>query len=181
MFEYKVIFSDRKTAEIQVRLDGSVTVRMPKRATRRDADKFVNENLERIEKSLEKMARLREREITGEELEKRRDECMRRAEKYLPERTEYFARIMGVRHTGVKITSAKKRFGSCSAKNGICYSWRVMLYPDELVDYVIVHELAHIRHKDHSAAFYKFIERFMPDHEERRRRLMRPPENKNAN
>ena len=64
---------------------------------------------------------------------------------------------------GIKITSARTRFGSCSAKNSICFSWRLMLYPPEAIDYVIVHELAHIRHHDHSPAFYALIEQYLPD------------------
>ena len=174
MFDYKVIFSDRKSSEIQIKLDGSVTVRMPKRATKRDADKFVKANEKKIEASLEKMARLREnapKEPTLEEIL----EYRRRAEEYLPSRTDYFAAIMGVRHTGVKITSAQKRFGSCSPKNSICYSWTVMQYPDELIDYVIVHELAHVKHKNHGKEFYAFIERFMPDYKTRRQRLKKLP------
>ena len=88
---------------------------------------------------------------------------------------EHFAELMGVRPTGIRISSAKKRFGSCSPKNSISYSWQVMLYPDELVDYVIVHELAHIKHKNHGKDFYAFIASVMPDHKERRRLLSLPP------
>jgi predicted metal-dependent hydrolase len=77
---------------------------------------------------------------------------------------------MGVRHSGVKITSARTRFGSCSAKNSICYSLYLMQYPPEAVDYVVVHELAHIRHKNHSPAFYAEVARWLPDY--RRRQAM---------
>ena len=70
---------------------------------------------------------------------------------------------MGLVPAGIKITSARTRFGSCSGKNSICFSWRLMLYPPEAIDYVIVHELAHIRHHDHSLAFYALIEQYLPD------------------
>ena len=70
---------------------------------------------------------------------------------------------MGLVPAGIKITSARTRFGSCSGKNSICFSWRLMLYPPEAIDYVIVHELAHIRHHDHSPAFYALIEQHLPD------------------
>ena len=70
---------------------------------------------------------------------------------------------MGLVPAGIKITSARTRFGSCSGKNSICFSWRLMLYPPEAIDYVIVHELAHIRHHDHSPAFYALIEQYLPD------------------
>ena len=82
-------------------------------------------------------------------------------------RVDYYSRLMNVKPTGIKITSAKKRFGSCSGKNSICFSYYLMLYPKEAVDYVVVHELAHIRHHNHSKDFYSFVSEFMPDYKER--------------
>ena len=174
MLDYKVVFSDRKSAEIQIKLSGEVIVRMPRRATKRDAERFVAENLDKILKSLEKMEEKR-RQLPPPPNEDEIRDCIERAKAYLPARTEYFAELMGVRPTGIRISSAKKRFGSCSPKNSISYSWQVMLYPDELVDYVIVHELAHIKHKNHGKDFYAFIASVMPDHKERRRLLSLPP------
>ena len=78
---------------------------------------------------------------------------------------------MNVKPTGIKITSARKRFGSCSGKNSICFSLYLMTYPKEAVDYVVVHELAHIKYHNHSKEFYNFIERFMPDYKEREKFL----------
>ena len=89
----------------------------------------------------------------------------------IPGRVEHFAARMGVRPTGVKITSAKSRFGSCSGKNSLCFSWRLMAYPPEAVDYVVVHELAHITVKNHSRAFYRLVEQYLPDWRERRELL----------
>ena len=78
---------------------------------------------------------------------------------------------MGLTPTGIRITSARTRFGSCSGKNSICFSWRLMLYPPEAIDYVVVHELAHIRHHDHSPAFYALVERYMSDWRDRMKLL----------
>jgi predicted metal-dependent hydrolase len=78
---------------------------------------------------------------------------------------------MGLRPAGVKITSAAKRFGSCSAKNSLCFSWRLMRYPEAAIDYVIVHELAHIRHKNHGRDFYTLIGAVLPDYRERKKLL----------
>ena len=86
-------------------------------------------------------------------------------------RVDYWSDIMGLTPTGLKITSARTRFGSCSGKNSLCFSWRLMQYPREAIDYVVVHELAHIRHHDHSPAFYALIERYMPDWRERMKLL----------
>ena len=92
-------------------------------------------------------------------------------EGWLPMRVDYWSGIMGLTPTGLKITSARTRFGSCSGKNSLCFSWRLMQYPREAIDYVVVHELAHIRHHDHSPAFYALIERYMPDWRERMKLL----------
>ena len=78
---------------------------------------------------------------------------------------------MGLTPTGVRITGARRRFGSCSAKNSLCFSWRLMLYPQAAVDYVVVHELAHIAHKNHGPAFYACIAAVLPDYKARIRLL----------
>ena len=93
------------------------------------------------------------------------------AAEYLPKRTAEWAKVMNLYPTSVKITGAKTRFGSCSAGNGICYSWRLMAYPPQAVDYVIVHELAHIAQKNHSPRFYALVERYLPDRKEREKLL----------
>ena len=99
-------------------------------------------------------------------------EALRTAAKaYLPARVEHYAAIMGLTPASVKITSAKRRFGSCSGRNGICFSLYLMQYPPEAIDYVVVHELAHIRHKNHSAAFHALVAKYLPDHKARRAML----------
>ena len=82
---------------------------------------------------------------------------------------------MGLVPQGVKITSAKTRFGSCSAKNSLCFSYLLLCYPMEAVDYVVVHELAHIRFKNHKKEFYALIEACMPDYKQRRMLLKNVP------
>ncbi len=71
---------------------------------------------------------------------------------------------MGVSPTGIKINSAKKRYGSCTGENSLNFSLYLMDKPDEFINYVVIHELAHIRHHNHSKDFYKFIEQFMPEY-----------------
>jgi predicted metal-dependent hydrolase len=95
------------------------------------------------------------------------DALRQKAKAVLPQKVAYWAQKMGVAPTGVKITSARTRFGSCSGKNSLCFSWRLMQYPPEAIDYVVVHELAHIRHHDHSPSFWALVERTMPDYRAR--------------
>lgn len=83
----------------------------------------------------------------------------KRAAVILQERVETIAKSMNVRPEGVKITSAKTRWGSCSSTNHLNFSWRLIMCPPEVVDYVVVHELCHIFHKDHSRSFWESVEK----------------------
>lgn len=89
------------------------------------------------------------------------------AKRLLPAITEFYAARMGLSPKGVHITSARSSWGSCNAKGGINYSFLLMTLCRWEIDYVVVHELAHLRHRDHSAAFYAEVERVLPDHRER--------------
>ena len=74
----------------------------------------------------------------------------------------YYSEWMGLYPTQVRITGARTRFGSCSSQGHICFSWRLMQYPPEAIDYVVVHELAHLRYMNHGAEFYALIARYLP-------------------
>ncbi len=85
--------------------------------------------------------------------------------------TDEYAEKMGVRYTSISVTSARTRWGSCSANNVLRYTFRLLYCPRELIEYVVVHELAHIRYKNHSKAFWTEVEKFIPDCKLRRRQL----------
>lgn len=82
-----------------------------------------------------------------------------------------YAKILGVTPTAVRINGAKTRWGSCSGKNSLNFSWRLMLAPEPCVDYVVVHELCHILHHDHSPAFWQAVEQVVPDRKFRQQQL----------
>ena len=82
---------------------------------------------------------------------------------------------MGVMPTGLHITAARTRWGSCSGKNSLCFSLFLMRYPPEAIDAVVVHELAHIRHKNHGPDFYRFVEKTLPDYRQRIALLKQSP------
>ena len=93
------------------------------------------------------------------------------AKKYFTERTAYHAAKMGVTPQSIKINSAKTRWGSCSASKNINYSWRLGLACDSVIDYVIVHELAHLTQMNHSARFWAIVAAYMPDYKHRQAML----------
>lgn len=82
-----------------------------------------------------------------------------------------YAQMLQVTPTAVRINGAKTRWGSCSGKNSLNFSWRLMLAPEPCVDYVVVHELCHILYHDHSLAFWQEVERVVPDRKLRQQQL----------
>lgn len=164
--EYTIIRSNRRTVALEITPELKILVRAPRFMRDKDIQKFVDSHQMWLETHLEKQ-RMRQANRPPEPTAEEEGLLRQKAAQILPERVAHFSAIMGVQPTGVRITSAKKRFGSCSGKNALCFSWRLMAYPEAAIDYVVVHELAHIRHHDHSAAFYRFIASVMPDYKER--------------
>lgn len=95
----------------------------------------------------------------------------RQALAHLQKRLAVFSLMMGVLPRGLKITQAKRRWGSCSAENRLSFTWRLIMTPPDVVDYVVVHELAHIREKNHSSAFWGLVAGTAPRFQEHRRWL----------
>jgi len=169
MYTYSLSRSDRKTISLSISKALEVIVKAPLLMPKCDIDRFIADHDDWIRKNLEKqyIKNIKYPEPTEEEIKQLR----KAAKEYLPLRVKYFSEMMGVEPGSVRITGAATRFGSCSEKNNICFSYRLMRYPSNAIDYVVVHELAHIRFKDHSERFYAFIERYMPDYRERRKLL----------
>jgi len=95
----------------------------------------------------------------------------RTAASFLPERVRAYEGIMGCNSRSVRISRARSRWGSCSADNRLAFSWRLMMAPPSVIDYVVVHELAHIREKNHSLRFWSLVGEIYPDYRDRRRWL----------
>jgi len=162
---YTLIRSARRTVSLEISGEGKVTVRAPFAMPVREIEAFVSSRAGWIEKHLATLPP--PRPALTEEIE----DLRAKAKAYIPARVAYFSAIMGLMPASVKITAAKHRFGSCSGRNSLCFSLYLMQYPPEAIDYVVVHELAHICHKNHSAAFHALVARYLPDHAERRKLL----------
>lgn len=163
---YTLIRSARKTLSLEVSRTLEVIVRAPSRMPKRDIDAVVAQYDAWIDAHIEKRRLHSEAhpEPTAQEIHALR----MRAKETMPSRVEYYARLMGLAPTGLKITSARTRYGSCSSKNSLCFSLYLMRYPQAAIDYVVVHELAHIVHKNHGPDFYRLVESVLPDWKKRR-------------
>ena len=82
----------------------------------------------------------------------------------IAERIDYYSNRFQLFPKGVKITNARCRWGSCSAGNKLCFSWRVIMAPIKVLDYILIHELVHIKEKNHSKKFWGCLESFLPDY-----------------
>jgi predicted metal-dependent hydrolase len=83
-------------------------------------------------------------------------------------RVGHYSGLMGVEHQRISVKNTRSQWGSCSHAGNLSFSWRLIMAPPEVVDYVVVHELAHILHKNHSAKFWKTVGQFCPDFKARR-------------
>jgi hypothetical protein len=89
----------------------------------------------------------------------------------IEERIKIYADIMNLKFNGIKITSANKRWGSCTNKNNLNFSYKLAMAPLSSIDYVIVHELAHIKEKNHGKGFWRLVELTLPDYKKRQKWL----------
>lgn len=89
----------------------------------------------------------------------------------LSEKVRFYGSLMGVSVNRIAIKEQKTRWGSCSGKGNLNFNWKLTLMPQRIQDYVVVHELAHRKQMNHSAAFWKEVETILPDYQERRKWL----------
>lgn len=86
------------------------------------------------------------------------------AELRFKEKVKRYASIVGVEPTDVSVKTFKSRWGSCNIKGEIQFHWKIIMAPHRIIDYVVVHELCHLKHHDHSPVFWKSVERIVPDY-----------------
>ncbi len=167
--EYKVIYSDRKSLAVQITPDGEVIVRAPKRTSKKQISETVKKFTPWIEETKKK---LDNKEYGLKTASAEEEKLLReKAKRIIPEKVSYYSSLIGVIPGRITITGARTRFGSCSGKNSIAFSFYLMRFPDEAIDYVVVHELCHIIHHNHSKEFYKEIEKILPDYKKRKKLL----------
>jgi len=163
--------SNRKTISLSVTKELQVVVRAPERLPKAEIERLVAKHGEWIEKQRllqkERQSIIESRKLSADKIEALKQE----ARKIAAERVQYYSEILGVKPSGIKITSAATRWGSCSGKNHLCFPYRIALLPIRLIDSIVVHELVHIRIKNHSKQFYDEVEKYMPDYKNRIKEL----------
>ncbi len=172
-----IIRSNRKTVSIEVKPDLTVTLRVPRRITEKEIDQILNEKQSWINKHLEQM------QVRSSELEARKqpmlsmDDIKKLAEEalaYIPDRVKHCAPMVGangISYGRITIRNQKSRWGSCSEKGNLNFNCLLMLTPPDVIDYVVVHELCHRIHMDHSADFWAEVQKVLPDYKKAKKWL----------
>lgn len=147
---YKLIRSDRQTIGLEVEA-GKITVRAPRKMRKREIDAFVRENKAWIRQKLKEFPKgTREKLFTQAEI----DDLSAQARVIIPQRVRYYANQLGVSYNRITIRHQKTRWGSCSGRQNLNFNCLLLLVPQEVMDYVILHELCHLKHMNHSKDFY---------------------------
>ena len=167
---YDLIRTSRKTIAIQITLDGDVTVRAPRDCEKAEIDDLIRDRREWIEeKRAEFLAQKRECEKKQEQFPKITPESEREfrrlAKEKIPKRVALFAEQVGVDYGKITIKDTKSRWGSCSYQGNLNFCWRLILAPEEVLDYIVVHELCHRLEMNHSARFWAEVKRVLPEYE----------------
>lgn len=170
MEHYELIRSRRKSLALEITPEGCLLVRAPLRLSKARIEAFVAAHDAWIEKHLDlqrRRAAQRPPAPTAEEVEALKEQARR----LLPPKVAYWSKKMGVTPTGFQVTAARKRYGSCSGRNRLCFSCFLMRCPEEAIELVVVHELCHIWEKNHGPGFYALLEQYLPDWRERKKLL----------
>ena len=173
--EVEIIRSKRRSMAIQIRTDGSVVVRVPMHASDRAIKRFVSAHARWIADNRGEMFERRKKladnpyDIPAWESLSAADKKI--AKQKIMEHVDYYARRMEIDYGSISMRNQKSRWGSCSSKGNLNFNYRLAYLPEELLDYVVVHELAHRRHMDHSAAFWEDVETYYPAYKKCRQML----------
>lgn len=166
-----IIRSNRKTLALQLK-NGEIIVRAPLRMKDKEIYKFIELKKDWIEKHLsafnERQKELNNiRPFTKEEIAA----LTKKAKEIIPERVKLYAPKIGVTYNRITIRCQRTRWGSCSSKGNLNFNCLLVLFPIEIIDSVVVHELCHRKHMNHSQQFYKEIDKVFPEYKKLHKQL----------
>lgn len=154
---------------LSINSKGKIRVTAPKLVPKVVIEKFVKTKESWIEGVLEKLKTVKKSEFFGPKYSYHANKA--RAKKVISERLKYFAELHGFSFKRISIKNTSSRWGSCSTKENLNFNYKLIFLSQALLDYVVVHELCHLRHHNHSAKFWKEVSQILPDYRMREREL----------
>ena len=169
-FSYEIIYSSRKSLAVQITVEGAVKVRAPRGYPAASIEAFLKEKEPWILKHIDR-ARQNCPKSPPPLSDYDRNRYIQTARSVFTQKTAYYAAIMGVTYGRISIREQKTRWGSCSSKGDLNFNWRLIFAPGDVLDYIVVHELAHRREMNHSSAFYAIVGSILPDYKKQQKWL----------
>lgn len=167
-FPYEILYSDRKTLAIQITADNRVRIRAPRQMPRAEIEAFLTEKEPWVQKHLynapQPSAHTASNPAYAPLTDSERRRYIRLAREIFTRQVRYYADRMQVTYGRISIREQKTRWGSCSGAGNLNFNWRLIFAPPAVLDYVVVHELAHRKEMNHSAAFYAIVAQILPDY-----------------
>lgn len=169
----QVIRSGRKSLGLEVRPDGTVLARIPARLSDRELKAFIEKQKDWILKKVDQVKKRADArtKIQVPSVDALSDAEIQKIKDKIADRVKYYCAVMQVTVGHITIRNQKTRWGSCSNAGNVNFNYQLYYLPDELLDYVVVHELAHRRHMNHSKEFWSEVERYCPDYRVSRKQL----------
>ena len=190
--QYRIVCTKRKTLALVIERDGTLTVRVPRRVRAGDIERFVSQKKTWIQKKMRQQKEINAKfpcvkfahgekflylgiqqtlqfspNLSSLQIKEYCLKWYREQAKIIIEgRTALYSHKMGAEYKELKITNAEHQFGSCTSRKTLNFSWRLVMAPLVIIDYVVVHELSHLTHMNHSKRFWNKLGETFPKYQE---------------
>lgn len=165
-YNVEVRRSKRKSAAIKITADMQIVVFVPLYVSNNEIErmvisksKWIDEHMLKVQSAIDERSKLEK--ITFEQIKELADQAV----EYIPKRVKYYAEKENFVYNKITIKNLVSRWGSCSTKGNLNFNCLLMLTPDYVIDYIVVHELCHLREMNHSEKFWAEVEKIMPDYQ----------------
>lgn len=165
-YNVEVRRSKRKSAAIKITADIQIVVFVPLYVSDNEIErmvisksKWIDEHMLKVQSTIDERSKLEK--ITSEQIKELADQAV----EYIPKRVKYYAEKENFVYNKITIKNLVSRWGSCSTKGNLNFNCLLMLTPDYVIDYIVVHELCHLREMNHSEKFWAEVEKIMPDYQ----------------
>lgn len=165
-YNVEVRRSKRKSAAIKITADMQIVVYVPLYVSDNEIErmvisksKWIDEHMLKVQSTIDERSKLEK--ITFEQVKELADQAV----EYIPKRVKYYAENENFVYNKITIKNLVSRWGSCSTKGNLNFNCLLMLTPDYVIDYIVVHELCHLREMNHSEKFWAEVEKIMPDYQ----------------
>lgn len=165
-YNVEVRRSKRKSATIKITADMQIVVFVPLYVSDNEIErmvisksKWIDEHMLKVQSTIDERSKLEK--ITFEQVKELADQAV----EYIPKRVKYYAEKENFVYNKITIKNLVSRWGSCSTKGNLNFNCLLMLTPDYVIDYIVVHELCHLREMNHSEKFWAEVEKIMPDYQ----------------